>query len=288
MGLLKVGQENQMDIEIYFEDLGAGEPVILIHGYPFSGAAWERQTAALLASGFRVITYDRRGFGKSSQPSVGYDYDTFAADLNRLIEHLQLDHVTLIGHSMGTGEIARYISRYGSEKISKAIMVSPIPPYLLENVEQKVFDGIKDAIRKDRYAYMTEFLKNFYNVGVFNTKLSEEKLRADFNLGVSSSATAFLACVDTWLEDFRGDITKINIPLLVIQGDADKILPIDATGKLLVETVGELKVIPGGSHGIPWTDYELVNEHILTFMQENQSTYKPFVSNQTNIYSDIH
>ena len=278
MSYIAVGNENKYNLELHFTDRGAGEPVVLIHGYPFSGVALERQEEALIAAGYRVITYDRRGFGESSKPSIGYDYDTFASDLHTIIETLDLQNVSLIGHSMGTGEIARYIGKYGTENIARAVMLSPIPPFLLKTpdnetgVDQKVFDGIKEAIKKDRYAYMTDFLKNFYNLGMLsNSGVSEEKLRADFNLGVQAGNAAFLKCVDTWLTDFRPDVAKIDIPLLVIQGDADKILPIQATGEILTKEVGELCVISGGSHGIPWTHYEDVNSAILSFFEKGAS-----------------
>ncbi len=278
MAYVSIGYENKYPLELHFTDRGAGEPVILIHGYPFSGAAWECQEASLIEAGFRVITYDRRGFGESSKPSIGYDYDTFAADLHRIISELELKNVTLIGHSMGTGEIARYISRFGSENIVRAVMVSPIPPFLLKTsdnktgVDQSVFDDFKANIKKDRYAFMTTFLKNFYGNGMMSSDgVSDEKLRADFNLGVSSGAAAFLKCVDAWLEDFRSDVTKIDIPLLIIHGDADKVLPIDATARVLAKSVGQLIEIKGGSHGIPWTHAEEVNNAILSFLSQNQS-----------------
>lgn len=278
MAYVPVGNENKHNLELHFTDRGAGQPVLLIHGYPFGGVAWERQEAALIEAGYRVITYDRRGFAESSKPSNGYDYDTFAEDLHKVIEFLELKNVTLIGHSMGTGEIARYLGRYGSSNIVRAVMISPILPYLLKTsdnttgVDQKVFDGIKDAIKKDRYAYMSDFLKNFYNTGtIFGGHVSEEKLRADFNLGVTAGSFAFLNCVDAWLEDFREDVAKIDVPLLVIHGDADKILPIESTAKVLTQTKGELLVIAGGSHGIPWTHFEEINTAILGFMDKNQS-----------------
>lgn len=277
MSYIAIGNENKYNLELHFTDRGQGEPVVLIHGYPFSGAALERQEAFLIDEGFRVITYDRRGFGESSKPSIGYDYNTFASDLHTIIETLGLKNVSLIGHSMGTGEIARYIGKYGSKNIVRAVMLSPIPPFLLKTddnttgVDRSVFDGIKEAIKKDRYAYMSAFLKGFYNTGLlYNDLVSDEKLRADFNLGVTAGSDAFLKCVDTWLEDFRPDVAKIDIPLLVVQGDADKILPIESTGKVLTKTVGELVVISGGSHGIPWTHYEEVNRAILAFFDKNR------------------
>jgi non-heme chloroperoxidase len=276
MAYVPVGTENKYPLELHFTDRGAGEPVVMIHGYPFSGKAWECQEHALIEAGYRVITYDRRGFGESSKPSIGYDYDTFAEDLDKVIKHLELKNVTLVGHSMGTGEVARYISRYGSENVVRAVMVSPIPPFLLKTpdnetgVEQKIFDDFKTQIKKDRYAFLTSFLKNFYGNGMMSTDgVSEEKLRADFTLGASSGAAAFLKCVDTWLEDFREDIAKMNVPLLIIHGDADKVLPIDSTARVLVKTVGELVEIPGGSHGIPWTHAKEVSAAILDFLSRH-------------------
>lgn len=273
MAYVPVGFENKYPLELHFTDRGAGEPVVLIHGYPFSGAAWECQERELISAGYRVITYDRRGFGESSKPSVGYDYDTFASDLGKIIQKLELKNVTLIGHSMGTGEIARYISLYGTANINRAVMVSPILPFLLKTednqtgVDQDVFDSFKEAILKDRFAFMTTFLKNFYHNGMLTHGwVSEEKLRADFNLGVSSGSAAFLKCVDAWVEDFRADVVKIDVPLLIIQGDADKILPIESTGRVLAKIVGTLIEIPGGSHGIPWTHAGEVNRAIIEFL----------------------
>lgn len=280
MPFVTVAQENSQDIKLHFEDHGSGEIILMIHGYPFSGTAWEKEEAMLLNAGFRVITYDRRGFGMSSRPSSGYDYDTFAKDLDALLTELDLHDVTLVGHSMGTGEIARYLSTYGSERISRAVFVAPIPPFILktdnnqDGVDQKVFDEFKKAIEVDRYAFITDFLKKFYNTSkLLGKPISDEKLRADFILASSASPIAFLKCVDTWLTDFRDDLPKIDVPCLVIQGDADEILPLDITGKILAERINcSLKVIPGGSHGIPWTHADVISEEIINFMGQGVST----------------
>jgi non-heme chloroperoxidase len=249
---------------------------VLIHGYPLNGASWEKQAAALLQAGYRVITYDRRGFGKSSQPSVGYDYDTFAADLNALMTKLDLRGAVLGGFSMGTGEVTRYLSRYGSERVSKAALFGPIPPFLLktpdnpEGVDQSVFDGIKAAIVADRFAYQKAFLDNFYNVDTYGgTRISDQAWQASFNVAVSASATATLACVDTWLTDFRGDLPKIDVPTLVVQGDADRILPYEATGKRLPGLINDLThvVVEGGPHAIGWTHADEVNAALLDFLR---------------------
>ncbi len=268
MPFIKVGQENSGDIELFYEDFGSGDPLVLIHGYPFSGLAWEKQISYFLDKGFRVITYDRRGFGMSSKPSVGYDYDTFTNDLNILMNELDLHDVTLVGHSMGSGEVTRFISKFGTSRVKCGVLVSPLQPYLLETVPQKVFDDMKDAIRKDRYAFIPQFLKNFYNLGILSTNLSEEKLAADFALAASASPIAFLKCVDTWVTDFRKDLPKLkNFPILVIHGDKDQILPIDSTANLLPKLIGcEFKVIEGGPHGIPWTHAEMVSNMIFEFM----------------------
>lgn len=268
MPFIKVGQENSGDIELYYEDMGHGDPVVLIHGYPFSGLAWEKQISFFLDKGFRVITYDRRGFGMSSKPAIGYDYDTFTKDLDVLLNELDIRNVTLVGHSMGSGEVTRYISQFGKYRVKCGVLISPLQPSLLETVPQKVFDDMKDAIRKDRYAFIPQFLKNFYNLGILTTNVSDEKLRADFTLAASSSPIAFLKCVDTWTTDFRKDLPKLkDVPILVIHGEKDQILPFDSTSKLLPDLVGcELKIIEDGAHGIPWTHAEMISKMILEFM----------------------
>ena len=247
MGYITVGRENSEDIALYYEDHGAGKPVVLIHGYPLNGRSWEKQEAVLLASGHRVITYDRRGFGQSSKPSVGYDYDTFTSDLNALMETLDLNDTALIGFSMGTGEVARYIGRYGTDRVSKAGFLGPIPPYLLkqednpEGVPQSVFDGIKEAIRKDRYAQMSDFFDMFYNTDKLKPeRVSDQVIHANIEVAVQSSATAYLACVDSWLEDFRRDVPKVTVPSLVLQGDDDQVLPNPATGARLKDQLPNL------------------------------------------------
>src|SRR6266436_3280950 len=237
MPYITVGKENSGDIELYYEDHGSGDPVVLIHGYPLSGASWEKQLSALLSAGHRVITYDRRGFGKSSQPATGYNYDTFAEDLRKLVRHLNLRDFALVGFSMGGGEVARYLGKYGSKGMSKAVFISSVPPYLLKTtdnpdvVDAGVFDGIQKAVAADRYAFFTEFFKNFFNTDVFlGKRISQETVQACWNLAASASAIASLACVPTWHEDFRENLARIDVPTLVIQGDADRILPITATG----------------------------------------------------------
>jgi pimeloyl-ACP methyl ester carboxylesterase len=276
MPTVTVGQENSSDIEIYYEDHGAGQPVVLIHGYPLSGRAWDKQVPVLLEAGYRVITYDRRGFGKSSQPAAGYDYDTFAADLNTLLEYLDLHDAVLAGHSMGTGEVTRYLGRYGSARVAKGVLVAPIPPYLLqagdnpEGVPQGLFDGFTQAAKADTPAWMKGFLDNFYNVGTLRgTLISDQAWQASWNLAVTASATAAVACISTWTTDFRDDLPKIDVPVLVIQGDADQVLPLGKTGQRLPALVKDarLVVVEGGPHAIPWTHAAQVNTALLDFIR---------------------
>jgi non-heme chloroperoxidase len=276
MPAVPVGRENSADIEIYYEDHGAGQPVVLIHGYPLSGRAWDKQASVLLDAGYRVITYDRRGFGKSSQPASGYDYDTFAADLNTLLERLDLRDAVLAGHSMGTGEVTRYLGRYGSARVAKGVLVAPIPPYLLQaddnpdGVPQGLFDGFAQAARSDTPAWMKGFLNNFYNADtLLGTLISEPAFQTSWNLAVTASATAAVACIATWATDFRDDLPKIDVPVLVIQGDADQVLPLDKTGKRLPGLIKDvnLVVIEGGPHAIPWTHADQVNTALLDFLR---------------------
>ena len=272
-----VGRENTADIQIYYEDHGTGQPIVLIHGFPLSGRAWERQERALLDDGFRVITYDRRGFGKSSQPTVGYDYDTFAADLAALIESLDLRDVDLAGHSMGGGEIARYLGKYGSDRVRRAVIISGVPPYLLKTpdtpngVPQEVFDQIAAGLRADRFAYFTEWNKNFFNLDqTLGTRISEEVVRDAWNTAVGASPTGTIACVATWYTDFRADLAKIDVPVLVMHGTADRILPIEACGPRTHEAIAssEYLAIDGAGHGLSWTHADEVNEALLSFLNE--------------------
>ena len=275
MSKVLVGQENTTDIEIYYEDHGTGQPIVLIHGYPLNGHSWERQERVLLAAGYRVITYDRRGFGQSSQPTIGYDYDTFAGDLNALLDHLQVDDVVLCGFSMGTGEVTRHLGTYGSARVRKAVLMGAIPPFLLktddnpEGVDRSVFDGIKEAVVRDRPAYFKDFLDNFYNVDVLGgTRISDQAWQNSFNVAVGASAYAAYACVDTWLTDFRADLPKIDVPVLLVHGDADRILPYANTAARLPGLIKDLTfvTVEGGPHNITWTHPEVVNPALLEFL----------------------
>jgi non-heme chloroperoxidase len=275
MAYVTVGREHADEVQLYYEDHGSGDAVILIHGYPLSGASWEKQVPALLEAGHRVITYDRRGFGKSSQPTRGYNYDTFAADLRKVIEHLELENFTLVGFSMGGGEVARYIGKYGSVGVSKAVIIGGVPPYLLkaadnpEGVDRAVFDGIQKAIVADRYAFFTEFFKNFFNTDVFlGKRISEPAIQANWNLAASASATASLACVPTWYEDFRNDVARIDVPTLVIHGTADRIVPFHAAGEKTAKLVKGARLVPiqDGPHAVGWTHAEEVNAALVEFL----------------------
>ena len=279
MPYIAVGKENSGNIHLYYEDHGSGKPVVLIHGYPLSGVSWEKQIAVLLAAGHRVITYDRRGFGKSSQPTSGYNYDTFAGDLHNIVTELELRDFSLVGFSMGGGEVARYIGKYGSEGVSKAVFISSIPPFLLktpdnpEGVDGSVFEGIQKAVAADRYAFFTEFFKNFYNTDLLLGKLvSEQAIQASWNVASGASATASLACVPTWHEDFRKDLTCVDVPTLVIHGDADRILPITASGLRTAKLIkgARLSVVKDGPHCITWTHAEQVNGELVEFLRKDQ------------------
>jgi non-heme chloroperoxidase len=278
---ITVGKENSGNIELYYEDHGSGKPVVLIHGYPLSGASWEKQVPGLLEAGHRVITYDRRGFGKSSQPTTGYNYDTFAEDLYKVVSHLELRDLSLVGFSMGGGEVARYLGKYGSKGVSKAVFISSVPPFLLktkdnpEGVDGSVFEGIQKAIIADRYTFFTEFFKNFYNTDVFMGKrVSEHVVHASWNLAAGASATASLACVPTWHEDFRDDLARVDVPTLVIHGDADRIVPFTAAGMRTAKLIkgARLVTVKEGPHCITWTHAEQVNSALLEFLGKGKET----------------
>ena len=275
MPYVKVGQENSGSIQLYYEDHGEGRPVVLIHGYPLSSRAWDKQLPVLLEDGHRVITYDRRGFGKSSQPTMGYEYDTFASDLNALMEALDLRDVTLVGHSMGTGEVTRYLSKYGSARVARGVLISPIPPFLLqtddnpEGVPGSLFDGFVQQARDDGPAWMKGFLDTFYNFDKLRgTRVSDQAYQASWNIAVSAGATATVACIPTWETDFRADLPRIDVPMLMIQGDDDNVLPYPKTGQRLAGMIRDLQsvVIEGGPHAISWTHADQVNSALLKFM----------------------
>ncbi len=277
MSTITVGTENSTDIDLYYEDHGSGQPVVLIHGYPLDGSSWEKQTQALLESGYRVITYDRRGSGKSSQPTVGYDYDTFAADLKVLLDTLDLSQVVLVGFSMGSGEVARYIGNYGSTRIAKAVFLGSLQPFLLQTddnptgVPQEVFDGLLEATKADRFAFFTGFYQNFYNLDEnLGSRVSQEVVDASQSIATGSSFYSSVADQPTWLTDFRGDIPKIDVPALIVHGTVDRILPIDSTGRVFAKSLpsAEYVEIEGAPHGMLWTHHAEVNAVLLAFLAQ--------------------
>jgi pimeloyl-ACP methyl ester carboxylesterase len=275
MATVTVGKENSTPIDLYYEDHGSGSPVVLIHGWPLSGASWEKQTAALLSAGHRVITYDRRGFGRSSKAGVGYHYDTFASDLDKLLKKLNLKKFDLVGFSMGTGEVTRYIGKFGATRVRKAVLIGTLGPYLVkapgnpDGVEAKVFEDIKAALRADRPAFLMEFLRNFYNYDVTGGKLvSERVLEDNWNVAAGASAIGTVACVDCWIEDFRRDVKKNTVPTLILHGDADRILPPDASSRRQAKMIKNVRFVelPGGPHGVLWTHAEQINAELVRFL----------------------
>ena len=275
MPFVTVGRENSGAIRIYYEDHGSGSPVVLVHGYALNGHSWEKQEAALLAAGHRVITYDRRGFGASSRPSVGYDFDTLTADLDVLLTRLDLHEVVLAGFAMGTGEVARYLAVHGSGRVRAAVLLAPLLPFLPktndspEGIDQSVFDRLAARIAADRPAAMKDFMDDSYNVDVLGgSRVSDQAWQNSFYVALSASAQAALGCVTACLEDFREDLAKISIPVLVIQGDQDRVLPYEATSKRLPALLKNARslVIAGGPHAIIWTHAAEVNQALLHFI----------------------
>jgi pimeloyl-ACP methyl ester carboxylesterase len=276
MSTITVGQENSTPIEIYYEDHGSGQPVVLVHGWPLSGASWERQVAALLDAGHRVITYDRRGFGQSSRPATGYNYDTFAEDLHKLVTKLDLRDVALVGFSMGGGEVARYFGRYGSEGVSKAVFMSAVTPFLLktadnpEGVDAGAFEGIKAGIAADRLAFLSGFLADFFNVDVLRGKMiSDQVVQLNWNIAAGASPRGTMDCVTAFSStDFRSDLKRIDVPTLVIHGDADRIVPFAVAGKRMPEFVkgSKLIAVEGAPHGLNWTHASKLNPELVHFL----------------------
>lgn len=280
MGFITVGNENSTPIELYYEDHGAGQPVVLIHGYPLDGHSWERQTRELLAAGYRVITYDRRGFGQSSKVHSGYDYDTFAADLNTVLETLDLREVVLVGFSMGTGELARYVARYGHERIAKLAFLASLEPFLVQRddnpdgVPQDVFDSIEAAAKGDRFAWFTQFYNNFYNLDEnLGSRISQEAVTGSWNVAIGSAPVAAYAVVPSWIEDFRADVAAVAAaakPTLILHGTKDNILPIDATARRFRKAVphAEYVEVEGAPHGLLWTHTAEVNAALTEFLSK--------------------
>jgi non-heme chloroperoxidase len=277
MSVISVGKENSGSVDLYYEDHGTGQPVVLIHGWPLSGRSWEKQVPALLEAGHRVITYDRRGFGHSSKPTVGYDYQTFAADLHTIITELDLRDATLVGFSMGGGEVARYLGAYGNARVKRAVFMAAIPPFFVKTsnnpagVDASVFEGIKKAIVADRPAFLSKFFADFYNVDrLGGQRISDEVVRLSWNIAAGASPTGTLQCVTAWATDFREDLRRIRVPTLIIHGDSDRIVPLEVSGQLTHQAVAgsRLAVVAGGPHGLNWTHAEDVNRELTSFLAQ--------------------
>ena len=279
MAYITVGTENSTDVEIFYTDQGAsdGQPVVLIHGFPLNGESWDLQSRALQAAGFRVIAYDRRGFGASSKTASGSDYDTFAADLHALMEDLDLQDAVLVGFSMGTGEIARYLSRYGAGRVAKAAFLGSLEPYLLITADnpdgagdQAYFDGTADAVAQDRHAFLTGFFRDFYNLDdLLGDRISQEAVDASVQIANQAGNAAIAAAPLTWPTDFRDDIPAITVPALILHGTADNILPIDKTARRFKDLLPEATYveIEGAPHGLLRTHGAEVNEALLAFLR---------------------
>jgi non-heme chloroperoxidase len=274
MGTITVGQENSTPIELYYEDHGTGQAVVLIHGYPLDGSSWERQARELRTAGYRVVTYDRRGFGRSSKVETGYDYDTFAADLNAVLTTLDLTDVVLVGFSMGTGELARYAKLFGTERIAKFAFLASLEPGMLgQGVPQSLFDGIEAQAKADRFAWFSAFYQDFYNLDEnLGTRISQEAVTASWNTATASAPVAAHAVVPTWIEDFTADVAAVRAsgkPTLIVHGTGDRTLPIDATGRPFHAAFPEAhyQEIEGAPHGMLWTHADEVNAILLPFVQ---------------------
>ena len=275
MSTLKVGVENNTDIELHYEDYGKGKPIVLIHGWPLSGRSWENQVPALMEAGYRVITYDRRGFGLSSQPWGGYDYDTFSSDLKALLDHLDLKSATLVGFSMGGGEVVRYISTYGTARVAKAVLAGAVPPYLLKSadnpeggLDEATIASFEKAVKEDRLAFLDQFTQGFFSAGS-ELKVSEAQRVYARDIAAFASPKATLDCIRAFgRTDFRNDLKKINVPTLVIHGDSDAIVPFEVSGKRSAAAItgSELVVIKGAPHGFNASHAKQFNDALLTFL----------------------
>lgn len=261
--------------QLHVKDMGSGDPAILIHGWPLTGDMWEYQTLALLEAGYRVITYDRRGFGQSGHPATGYNYDWFAHDLADLMDALEIDKAALIGFSMGGGEIARYLGHYGSAKVSRVALIASVVPYLLKDegnpdgVDPDVFDDMKAQIRADRFAFLQSFTKTFYGQGFISRPVSQGIMDWSFVLGSMASPLATLACVDAFSRtDFRPDLPAFDVPTLIIHGTSDKTVPIDPTARAAVRALPQAQYVEyeGEPHGLFATAPDRLNSDLLGFL----------------------
>ncbi len=277
MARVQVGIENGTPVELYYEDFGSGQPVVLIHGWPLSGRSWEKQVPALVEDGYRVISYDRRGFGRSSQPWEGYDYDKLTADLNRLLELLDLTEVTLVGFSMGGGEVARYVGRYGTERVGKAVFAAAVPPYLYKSaanpdggIDDATLTGFHDGIRADRVAFVDGFVTNFFSVRGRTDLVSEPLRLENVRIAAAASPKGTLDCTTAFsTTDFRDDLKAFTIPTLVIHGDSDAIVPFEVSGRRTAEAIPDSKLVlvPDAPHGFNVTHAHTFNSELLAFLR---------------------
>ena len=275
MGTVTVGQENSTPIELYYEDHGDGPPVVLLSGWPVDSRSWEPQLHPLLAAGYRVITYDRRGFGRSSRPTTGYDFDSLAADLDSVLVHLDLRAATVVGFSLGTGELARYIGRYGTDRLRGCVFVESLAPSFAKSadnpwgVDQAGVAAVQDAILQDRFVWLQGLLGDFLNLDEYlGKRVSEETVRALWNAGAEASPYATWACPPGWLDDYTDDIARIDVPALIVHGTADRILPIDGQGRRLHAALPDARYveIEGGPHVLAVTHAEELNRELLAFL----------------------
>jgi non-heme chloroperoxidase len=277
MATIPVGQENSTPIELYYEDHGSGPVVVLLHGWPVDSRSWEPQLHPLLQAGYRVITYDRRGFGRSSRPTTGYDFDTLAADLDAVLTHLDLRDVALVGFSLGTGEMARYVGKHGTDRLASCVFLESLAPSFAKSddnptgVDQAAVDGLQQTIVADRFAWLTGLLHDFLNLDEYlGTRVSEETVRALWNAGAEASPEATWACPQGWLDDFSKDITRIDVPTLILHGTADRILPIDGQGRRLHAALPSARYveIEGGPHVNVVSHKDEVNRELLAFLAD--------------------
>ncbi|MFD2574163.1 alpha/beta fold hydrolase [Spirosoma soli] len=278
MSYIKAGVDaSGNDVNLFYQDWGTGSPVVLIHGWPLSHEMWDYQMTELPQHGLRVIAYDRRGFGKSSKPWDGYDYDTLTADLKAVLDALDLQNVTLVGFSMGGGEVARYMSRYGGARVARVALVGAVTPYMLktddnpDGVDQSVFDDMLSSMKKDRADFLQTFAKQFYGVNLVSHPVSQAHLEGDFVRAYLASPKATIDCATSFsTTDFRNDLTQINVPTLIIHGDADKTVPIEASGERTADALPNAHYIvyDGAPHGLFYTERDRLNQDLIAFVKE--------------------
>ncbi|MFY1045706.1 alpha/beta fold hydrolase [Chryseobacterium sp. GP-SGM7] len=270
-------QENK-DFELYYEDFGSGQPIILIHGWPLSGKSWELQVPVLLDLGYRVISYDRKGFGKSAPSSDGYDYDSLTADLHELITQLELKNVILFGFSMGGGEVVRYLTNYGSENVDKVALISSIIPLVKQKddnpdgVAEEELYGILNSLKTDRVTFLETFHKNFYNYGLLSQKVSQAQLNYDWSIASCASPIATIKCAESWANtDFRPELANVNVKTLIVHGDNDQIVPIETSGQQAAKGIADndFVTVEGAPHGLNVTHAEQLNQILTKFLTNN-------------------